>query len=355
MKPPKVLHIVSNASEFFHDYPFYHYLFKKNEFFESVIFNVVTVKKKNDKMPFPVFKYDASSINEISEVISNEKPDILHCHSIWLLEGALKESEKYNIPMCFSFYRNTWSEVSKNLSKHKKTLSNTKNIFVPGRQIMEVLHGQEINVPMTIVKEVLDSTYVFKKAYSYKERPVMTFAVLISEFNKDYINNVHTGLEKILMTGKELNVAWICFEKDVQAAIEEDVKNRSLGKYVSIIDLKNFPLLEYEGLIADGNKNQAYSLSQYLHLLFSCMSNGKFLIVKEEKGLEDILINEVNCIVLPEYSSSKLGHLIHFFINFQDEMYKVMSDAMNFMEENHSLQTNMKKCVDSYISFSSRE
>lgn len=85
---------------------------------------------------------------------------------------------------------------------------------------------------------------------------------------------------------------------------------------------------------------KAWSDGQYIHFLLSCLQNGKFIISRPEIEYDDILIDEQNCIMVDDFSSNKLGHLIHFFINFQEEILAISENAKKFMLENHSKELN---------------
>ena len=252
-----------------------------------------------------------------------------------------------NKPLFLSIYRSQFRNDEEEISRVQSFFSQLKGIILPSRNRREYFFSRySPPCPLYVLGEVLDGSYFFRKTEITAERKILTFAVFISVHNPDYIANVHSGLEKILMTNNELKISWVCFGDKLKREILKDVKNRSLERYVTITDLQDFPLLACEGLITDGQGN--YSEEQYLHLLLSCIKEGKLLITKPEEGLEDILLNGVNCLVVPDYSSGKLCHLIHFFICFPEEIVNILKGAEVFYKEQHSFETNSGKFREIY-------
>ena len=339
----KILHFYPNARNFIRNCPFYNYIIN-NDSFESEICNFLTPGDVYPSSPIPVPLKASFSLYDSKDHTLHFKPDLLHCHDHSLLEHIVTLSDGLNIPAVFSVYRHKFNEIKTGITKLAGLLNKTKAIFVPSRDIKEKLYDCSVSVPMIVLGEVLDSSYNFKKTKITGKDQLLTFAVVISQYNKDYINNVHHGLEKILMTNKELKISWICDDAKIKQKIIEDYSSRSLlDKYVSITDLKNFPLLQYEGLIVDGNENYAYTDTQYLFFILSCIKEGKFILTRPDPGLSDILINNVTCITIPTYSSNELGHLIHFFISFQEEIMTISLSAMKFFQENHDKTVNLEK------------
>lgn len=343
----KILHCYKNAKKFIKNFPFYNFIFKHPEL-ESLICDFL---EPGEAIPNISILSPIQTIyneNDFKNCIEKFKPTILHCHNYSLLEEAIHCGKLYNIPVAFSIYRNNFNDFAKNIDFFKTQIENIKLIFTPNRQIKQFLHDNGINVQMTVLSEVLEYGYNFKPTTIDDVKRIYTFAILISEFNEDYINNVHHGLEKIIVTNNELKISWICFDEKIKKNILTKIKQKPLSKYVTITELTNFPLLEYDGLITDGNQKNLYTEEQYLHIILSCLRDGKFIITRHEPGLEDLLINGGTCIQLPDYTSNKLSHLIHFFISFPEEMATISNFSKKFYSANYSVEVNSGVLIEAY-------
>lgn len=345
----KILHFFSNVRVSLKEWPFYNYFFNDPEI-EIKICDVLKPGETYPSLYFPLKFRTSASVMDFKDEIQKFVPSILHCHDISILEEILKLGKMFDIPVVFSIYRNRWNDFALKSKKKNELLKNVSMFFVPNLDLKEKVYQKisDVNIPITILGEILETFYSFEKAPITEKKSLLNFASLISEFNMEYISNVHGGLEKILMTGNEMKITWVCFESSFKKPLSKEIHSKKLEKYVSLIDICNFPLLKYEGLITDGNQNKAYSDAQYIHLLLSCIKEGKFLITRKENDLKDILIDGVTCIVLPDFSSNKLGHLIHFFISFQEEITAIADSAKNYYKENHSLTLNVKKFKNAY-------
>ena len=339
-------HIFSNAREFLKNYPFYQFYFST----EGVEAEIADRLQPGELYPPVSLSCPLKGCYLDEEVVSNAvsfKPDLIHCHHWKYLRLASEIAQKLGKPLLYSIYRNQFKKAEKEIAGIHSLFSGVKGILVPNRNIMERIFSEYTpTCPLHVLGEVLDASYLFKKSEITVDRRVLTFAVLISLPNKDYIQNVHTGLEKILITNNELKISWVCFGDRLKKEILKDVKERSLERYVSITDLQDFPLLSYEGLITDGQGN--YTEEQYLHLILSCLKEGKLLLTRPEEGLEDILLNGVTSLVVPDYSSSKLSHLIHFYISFPEEIVSLTKSAQIFYKEQHSFEVNSRKLLEIY-------
>lgn len=252
-----VSHLYNNALDFTKEYPFFNF-FYKNSFAKHSIINL---KKSTNQ---PDFKIDqVSTHNPIDEssimkLLNELNPKIVHIHHPQFYHLIDKKNSLVSI------YRDQIDSIIENKNLLNKLNSST-SILVPSRKIKKILHENSINVSMSIFGEVLETSYIFKPALLTEEKQILTFAVLISENNPDYIRNVHRGLEKVLITNHEFKIVWICFEERLVNRIKKIVKEKDISKYVTVKDLKDFPLVEYQGLITDGNLNKAWSDGQYIH------------------------------------------------------------------------------------------
>ena len=339
-------HIFSNVREFLKNYPFYQFYFKT----QGVDVQIADCLQPGDVYPAVTVPSPSKSCYLDEEIFTNASgygPDVIHCHHWRYLKKASEVAQKLGKPLFYSVYRNQFKKSQKEIAEVQSFFSQLKGIILPNRDIKERFFAEySPSCPLHVLGEVLDASYLFKKTEITEEKRVLTFAVLISVLNMDYIQNVHTGLEKILITNNELKIAWVCFGDKLKREILKDVKSRSLERYVTITDLQDFPLLAYEGLITDGQGY--YTEEQYLHLLLSCFKEEKLLITKPEEGFEDILLNGVTSLVVPDYSSSKLSHLIHFFISFPEEIVAITKSAGEFFKEQHSFEANSRKFLEIY-------
>lgn len=339
-------HIFSNVRDFFKNYPFYQFYFKT----EGIDVEIADRLQPGEIYPPVAINSPSKTCYLDDEIFRNAtvyNPDLLHCHHWKYLKASSEIARKLNKPLFYSIYRNQFKKAEKEIAGIQPMFSQLQGIILPNRNIKEQIFTQYApSCPLYVLGEVLEASYLFKKSEITEEKRVLTFAVMLSIPNKDYIQNVHTGLEKILMTNNELKISWVCFGDKLKREILKDVKARSLERYVTITDLQDFPLLTYEGLITDGQGY--YTEEQYLHLILSCFKEGKLLITKPEEGLEDILLNGVNCLVVPDYSSSKLSHLIHFFISFPEEIVSITKSAGEFYREQHSFEANSGKFYEIY-------
>ena len=346
LKMIRSFHVFSNVRDFLKNNPFYPFYFKT----EGIDVEIADRLQPRDVYPAITVPSPSNSCyldEDIFRYASAYKPDLIHCHHWKCLKASAETAKSLNKPLFFSIYRNQIKNAENEIDEVHSFFGQLKGMILPNVNIKEQIFSQySPSCPLYVLGEVLDASYFFKKTEITEEKRVLTFAVMISVLNIDYIHNVHSGLEKILMTNNELKISWVCFGDKLKREILKDVKSRSLERYVSITDLQDFPLLAYEGLITDGQGN--YSEEQYLHLLLSCIKEEKLLIVKPEEGLEDILLNGVTCLAVPDYSSGKLAHLIHFFITFPEEIVSITKTALEFYREQHSFEVNSRKLSDLY-------
>lgn len=344
----RVLHLFSNARKFLRNSPFFNYVFR-TEGIETEISDFMIAGETYPQVSVPVPMRLSFSPDDIKSHIEKFKPSILHCHHRSLLESAVDLGSFYEIPVFYSIYRHTLKDLRDNLDSALPAIEKLTTVTAYSPGIRDWLIRLAIKPPVTVLSEVLDTSYNFRESLidESKKKP-LTFAVLISELNPDYISNVHIGLEKILMTGNELKVAWVCFDERISRYLSGDITKRALGKHVSITELQNFPLLNYEGLITDGNQKRYYSDEHYVHIVLSCIKEGKLLVTAPEPGLDDLLLNGETCLVVPDYSSNKLSHLIHFFISFPEEIVNVTKSAREFYEKNHSFPVNSRRLLEAY-------
>lgn len=286
----------------------------------------------------------------MKEQVLKENPDILHCHHDRLLDNVLSIGKQCHLPVVFSVYR----YAPKSFFTSKDLFSNKGNqvaaIFVPNSKTKQTVHDLSPEYPVQILKESLESHYFFKEQPSTPstEKKIFNFAVLISELDEKYIETIHHSLEKILITNHVLSLSWVCFDSKIKKYLQKHILGKTYARYVSITDLTDFPLLNYDGLITDGNKNKMYSPSQYFFLLMSVIKEGKLLITEPIPDLEDILVDGETCLVVEDYHSTKVSHLIHFLISFPEEMLNLSRKASHHYQENHSFKSMGPRLREAY-------
>ena len=341
----KILHFFRNAKRFFHDYPFYHYLLESDGL-ETAIVDFLSPGETVPRVHFKTPIHPASTDEDRLRVLKSFQPDILHCHHGSLLESVTTLSSQTGIPAVYSLYRQDLkaSTVADLLAVRELPL--LKGIFLPFSSLFEDLRNRDYKGHTAVLAEVPGSAYAFKSmAMRTGERK--TFAALISEKDEPYIQNIHRSLEKILVTNHTLNIAWVLLAEECEKAIRADLAGRKISEFVRLVRLHDFPMLGYDGLVTDGNLNHCLSDSQYFHLLFSCLTQGKLLITYPEEGMEDILMDGQTCFIVSR-STTKLSHLIHFLINFQDEMSALVARAKTYCQENYSRPVMQERLTSVY-------
>jgi hypothetical protein len=344
----KILHFFFNARAFITDCPFYNYYFKT----EGIDSSICDFLDPGDNVPsifVPAPLQAAYSEEDMKECVLEEKPDILHCHDAYILEKVLAIGTEYHLPVVFSVYRHNWDRFNSSPVFSSVILNHLKCIFVPNVKIQEILQKHFTGLPVRILKESLESHYIFSgQSQLPSAGKTYNFAALISESDEKYVENIHRSLEKILVTNHVLCLSWVCFDSKTKNAVSRSVEGKAYAKYVSITELANFPLLKYDGLITDGNKNKIYSHSQYFSLLMSILREGKLLITQPEPEFEDILRDGETCLVVEDYHSTKISHLVHFLICFPDEIAGLSEKAARFYEQNHSFKLMSAQLTEAY-------
>jgi len=342
----RVLHFFHNTKRFLRNYPFYKYYFNT----PGIQAAIVDFLLPNETVPKsflsnPIFQ--AHSNQSRLEHIEQWKPDIIHCHHIDLIEPVIEISKQTSLPVAFTLYRHQLSNIKTGDFFPKGFWDSIQVLFVPNNEIREKFTGQGSSPRITVLSEVLESTYYFSE-FKVGENRRKTFAALISSPNESYIQSIHKSLEKILITNHTLNIAWVCMDPDFSKPILEDLAGRRIKEYVSIVPLNDFPMLRYEGLVTDGNCNQCMTFSQYFHLLLSCFMKGKLLITTPEQDMEDVFVDGVTCFVLAGKNENKLSHLIHFLINFPEEMENLVQKAKVYSTENFSAVVMQERLKSAY-------
>jgi hypothetical protein len=343
----KVQHFYRNTKRFLHEYPFYRYYFETPGLNSEIIDFLLpgeTVPRVHIQTPIEV----AHTLEERKENVLRFAPDILHCHHVSLLEDCLALSSDTGIPLAYTIYRHGCIKHGLDIVLPPNIRNRLQGLFVPHQEIMDTLGEEQRPKETAILAEVVGSQYTFKPTV-IAAKTEKTFAALISEKNEPYVQNIHRSLEKILVTNHTLNIAWVCLDESVAKSIRADLAGRKVGEYVRIVPLNDFPMLQYDGMVTDGNLNHSLSDSQYFHLLFSCLAQGKLLITYPEEGMEDILLDGTTCFIVSK-STTKLSHLIHFLINFPDEMENIVNKAKEFCGSYFSAQVMQDRLIQSYQS-----
>lgn len=272
----------------------------------------------------------------IEDFIHRTEHQALHIHSQTALDWVLSQKQ-LTAPVILHIHRHDvpfYDQFNK-LDFPPEFLHIWKSFISPFEEWNDHISRRFPQIKTQVIKEVPRIRLYLPENKEQPSAPSLQFGALISHWDEPFVRQTHDAVKKILITGRSLNILWILPDKKSTQMVQNLIKADGLSDHVTVGKLADLPLLHFDGLITDGNQSLSFDFFQYFYLLIACINSKKLLItLKGNPYFIDLLKDGKTCITLPDFQSNKLGHLIHFFIAFPEEIVRVTTTAKEYFDRN---------------------
>lgn len=286
--------------------------------------------------------------NQINKIISNEKPDLIHIHTLF---DAFKINVP-NIPMIFTNHSSSYLKMYNNLLIRKfilpKVLSKFKMVISPSTELREkTIH--------TLVKMIPNG--VDTERFNISKRSEINKIETLKKYQVNYNN------ETILLSTRRLvdkngildfvknNINYFKNEKVIYLIVGDGEHFEEISKIKKENNIGNIYLL---GKMENKDIDPLYFVSDYCIIpskmeaisisALEAMSSGCVVIANKVGGLEELITENVNGIFLKNLSLKES-------LNLDKETYNsIQNKAFEEIVNNFSWQMISNKTLETYNS-----